>query len=107
MILGATENGDLLLADLLHTGTLLLEGTADDVLAVGRAMALEAGTCGWTDHTEIMTVSLGTRLATLLPRGRVRPMPHVSAVVADLGALLLEVTSSPTTRAHRSRCRGS
>ncbi|MFD8118639.1 hypothetical protein [Streptomyces microflavus] len=89
--LGATEHGDLLLADLLHTGTLLLEGTADDVLAVGRAMALEAGTCGWTDHTEIMTVGLGTRLATLLPRGRVRPMPHVSAVVADLGALLLEV----------------
>ncbi|MFD6798620.1 hypothetical protein [Streptomyces cyaneofuscatus] len=89
--LGATENGDLLLADLLHTGTLLLDGTADDVLAVGRAMALEAGTCGWTDHTEIMTVGLGTRLATLLPRGRVRPMPHVSAVVADLGALLLEV----------------
>ncbi|MGW6639494.1 hypothetical protein ACWGIT_20490 [Streptomyces cyaneofuscatus] len=91
MTLGATENGDLLLADLLHTGTLFLEGTADDVLAVGRAMALEAGTCGWTDHTEIMTVGLGTRLATLLPRGRVRPMPHVSAVVADLGALLLEV----------------
>lgn len=89
--LGATENGDLLLADLLHTGALLLDGTADDVLAVGRAMALEAGTCGWTDHTEIMTVGLGTRLATLLPRGRVRPLPHVSAVVADLGALLLEV----------------
>ncbi|MFF5893810.1 LysM peptidoglycan-binding domain-containing protein [Streptomyces globisporus] len=89
--LGATENGDLLLADLLHTGALLLDGTADNVLAVGRAMALEAGTCGWTDHTEIMTVGLGTRLATLLPRGRVRPLPHVSAVVADLGALLLEV----------------
>ncbi|MEU5561457.1 LysM peptidoglycan-binding domain-containing protein [Streptomyces globisporus] len=89
--LGATENGDLLLADLLHTGALLLDGTADDVVAVGRAMALEAGTCGWTDHTEIMTVGLGARLATLLPRGRVRPMPHVSAVVADLGALLLEV----------------
>ncbi|WP_198544919.1 hypothetical protein, partial [Streptomyces sp. Root1295] len=32
--LGATENGDLLLADLLHTGALLLDGTADDVLAV-------------------------------------------------------------------------
>ncbi|MFH9698585.1 LysM peptidoglycan-binding domain-containing protein [Streptomyces globisporus] len=89
--LGATENGDLLLADLLHTEALLLDGTADDVLAVGRAMALEAGTCGWTDHTEIMTVGLGARLATLLPRGRVRPLPHVSAVVADLGALLLEV----------------
>ncbi|MFH8692528.1 hypothetical protein ACH4EC_37415 [Streptomyces anulatus] len=89
--LEATENGGLLLADLLHTGALLLDGTADDVLAVGTAMALEAGTCGWTDHTEIMTVGLGTRLATLLPRGRVRPLPYVSAVVADLGALLLEV----------------
>ncbi|MFJ3973238.1 hypothetical protein ACIPYR_34495 [Streptomyces parvus] len=89
--LGATENGDLLLTDLLHSEALLLDGTADDVLAVGRAMALEAGTCGWTDHTEIMTVGLGARLATLLPRGRVRPLPHVSAVVADLGALLLEV----------------
>ncbi|MDG9687843.1 hypothetical protein QC334_34810 [Streptomyces sp. DH18] len=31
--LGATENGDLLLADLLHTAALLLDGTADDVLA--------------------------------------------------------------------------
>ncbi|MEU3707292.1 hypothetical protein AB0E82_33985 [Streptomyces anulatus] len=89
--LEATENGGLLLADLLHTGALLLDGTADDVLAVGGAMALEAGTCGWTDHTELMTVGLGTRLATLLPRGRVRPLPQVSAVVADLGALLLEV----------------
>ncbi|MFB7301387.1 LysM peptidoglycan-binding domain-containing protein, partial [Streptomyces rubiginosohelvolus] len=95
--LGTTENGDLLLADLLHTGALLLDGTADDVLAVGRAMALEAGTCGWTDHTEIMTVGLGTRLATLLPRGRVRPLPHVSAVVADLGALLLEVHQQTDT----------
>ncbi|MFG3398828.1 LysM peptidoglycan-binding domain-containing protein [Streptomyces parvus] len=95
--LGATENGDLLLADLLHTGALLLDGTADDVLAVGRAMALEAGTCGWTDHTEIMTVGLGSRLATLLPRGRVRPLPHVSAVVADLGALLLEVHQQTDT----------
>ncbi|MEU2100416.1 hypothetical protein ABZ741_39565 [Streptomyces globisporus] len=95
--LGATENGDLLLADLLHTGALLLDGTADDIVAVGRAMALEAGTCGWTDHTEIMTVGLGTRLATLLPRGRVRPLPHVSAVVADLGALLLEVHQQTDT----------
>ncbi|MEU5329241.1 hypothetical protein [Streptomyces parvus] len=95
--LGTTENGDLLLADLLHTGALLLDGTADDIVAVGRAMALEAGTCGWTDHTEIMTVGLGARLATLLPRGRVRPMPHVSAVVADLGALLLEVHQQTDT----------
>jgi hypothetical protein len=54
-------------------------------------MALEAGTSGWTDHTEIVTVGLGARLATLLPQGRVRTMPHLPSVVADLSALLVEV----------------
>ncbi|MET7621934.1 LysM peptidoglycan-binding domain-containing protein [Streptomyces sp. NPDC005408] len=88
--LGATEDGALLLANLLHTGALLLDGQADDILAVARALALEAGTCSWSDHTEIITVGLGTRLATLLPKGRVRTMPHLPSVVADLGALLVE-----------------
>lgn len=88
--LGATEDGALLLADLLHTRTLLLDGDADDVLAVTRALALEAGTSNWTDHTEIITVGLGARLATLLPKGRIRAMPHLPSVAADLGALLVE-----------------
>ncbi|MCW2874808.1 LysM peptidoglycan-binding domain-containing protein, partial [Actinacidiphila oryziradicis] len=96
--LGADENADLLLVNLLYTGALLLDGGDDDVLAVGRALALEAGTSGWTDHTEIVTIGLGARLATLLPQGRVRTMPHLPSVVADLGALLVEVhqqSSSP------------
>lgn len=88
--LGATEQGDLLLVDLLKT-VLLLQGEPDDILAVTRALALEAGTAGWTDHTEIVTVGLGSRLATLLPKGRVRTMPNLQSVVADLGALLVEV----------------
>lgn len=89
--LGAAEDGALLLANLLHTGALLLDGDADDVLAVARALALEAGTCSWSDHTEIVTVGLGTRLATLLPKGRVRTMQHLPSAVADLGTLLVEV----------------
>lgn len=88
--LGATEQGDLLLVNLMKN-ILLLDGEADDVLAVARALALEAGTCGWTDHTEIVTVGLGARLAMLLPKGRVRAMPNLQSVVADLGALLVEV----------------
>ncbi|MCX4515951.1 LysM peptidoglycan-binding domain-containing protein [Streptomyces sp. NBC_01619] len=88
--LGATDDGDLLLADLLHTRALLLDGDAGDVLAVARAMTLEAGTSSWSDHTEIVTVGLGTRLATLLPKGRIQTMPHLPSVAADLGALLVE-----------------
>jgi nucleoid-associated protein YgaU len=89
--LGATLNGDLLLADLLHARALLLDGAADDVLAVCRALALEAGTNQWSRHSEILTVGLGQRLATLLPKGRIRAMPHLSAVTADIGELLLEL----------------
>ncbi|WP_127361592.1 bacterial transcriptional activator domain-containing protein [Actinacidiphila soli] len=89
--LGATQDSELLLANLLNTGALLLDGDPGNVLAVTRAMALEAGTSGWTDHTEIVTVGLGARLATLLPQGRVRTMPHLPSVIADLGALLVEV----------------
>lgn len=89
--LGSTASGDLILSNLLHHRVLLLDGEADEVLAVARALALEAGTCAWTDHTEIVTVGLGARLATLLPKGRVRTMPHLQSVVADLGALLVEV----------------
>ncbi|MGI5255618.1 LysM peptidoglycan-binding domain-containing protein [Actinacidiphila glaucinigra] len=89
--LGAAESGDLVLVDLFHTGGLLLDGTPEDVLAVGRALALEAGTSAWSDHTEVLTVGLGSRLAGLLPKGRLRAMPHLASVVSDLGALLVEV----------------
>ncbi|RPK71496.1 LysM domain/BON superfamily protein [Streptomyces sp. ADI97-07] len=94
--LGATEDGDLLLVDLMHR-VLLLDGEPDDVLAVTRALALEAGTCGWSDHTDIITVGLGSRLAALLPKGRVQTMPMLQSVVADLGSLLLEVHQQDET----------
>ncbi|MFJ8620230.1 LysM peptidoglycan-binding domain-containing protein [Streptomyces clavifer] len=94
--LGATEDGDLLLVDLMHR-VLLLDGEPDDVLAVTRALALEAGTCGWSDHTDIITVGLGSRLAALLPKGRVQTMAKLQSVVADLGSLLLEVHQQDET----------
>lgn len=89
--LGADNHGHLLLVNLLHGGPLFLDGTPSEVLEVTRALALEAGTSDWSDHTEIITVGLGGRLATLLPKGRVRAMPHLPSVIADLGALLVEV----------------
>ncbi|MEU6708148.1 hypothetical protein [Streptomyces wuyuanensis] len=76
------------------------EAGADDVFAVARAMALEAGTSSWSDRCKVVTVGLGTRLAALLPKGRIRAMLHLLAVAADVGALLVEVhqnTSSPDT----------
>ncbi|MFI8280759.1 LysM peptidoglycan-binding domain-containing protein [Streptomyces sp. NPDC085929] len=87
--LGATETG-LLLADLMTCKVLLLDGEADEVLEVARALALELGTSAWTDYSEILTTGLGARLAGLLPQGRIRTMPHLPAVAADLGELLLE-----------------
>ncbi|WP_369776302.1 LysM peptidoglycan-binding domain-containing protein [Streptomyces sp. R33] len=91
--LGATETG-LLLADLMTCRVLLLDGKADEVLEVARALALELGTCAWTDYSEILTAGLGSRLAGLLPQGRIRTMPHLPAVAADLGELLLEAHQS-------------
>ncbi|MBT2611446.1 LysM peptidoglycan-binding domain-containing protein [Streptomyces sp. ISL-87] len=91
--LGADDDG-LLLADLTTCGVLLLDGTPDEVLEVARALALELGTCGWTDYSEILTAGLGARLSGLLPQGRIRTMPHLPAVAADLGELLLEAHQS-------------
>ncbi|GAA3386438.1 LysM peptidoglycan-binding domain-containing protein [Streptomyces racemochromogenes] len=91
--LGAHDGG-LLLADLTTCHVLLLDGTPEEVLEVGRALALELGTSGWTDYSEILTAGLGSRLAKLLPQGRIRTMPHLPAVAADLGELLLEAHQS-------------
>ncbi|MFD8984646.1 bacterial transcriptional activator domain-containing protein, partial [Streptomyces sp. NPDC059564] len=56
--------------------------------------ALELGTSGWTDYSEILTAGLGSRLSGLLPQGRIRTMPHLPAVAADLGELLVEAHQS-------------
>ncbi|THA49415.1 LysM peptidoglycan-binding domain-containing protein [Streptomyces sp. A1136] len=91
--LGADDDG-LLLADLTTCRVLLLDGSAEEILEVGRALALELGTSRWTDYVEILTCGLGSRLSGLLPQGRIRTMPHLSAVAADLGELLVEAHQS-------------
>ncbi|MFF1560972.1 LysM peptidoglycan-binding domain-containing protein [Streptomyces sp. NPDC058279] len=91
--LGADDDG-LLLADLTTCRVLLLKGSAEEVLEVARALALELGTSRWTDYVEILTCGLGSRLSGLLPQGRIRTMPHLPAVAADLGELLLEAHQS-------------
>ncbi|MEU6212191.1 LysM peptidoglycan-binding domain-containing protein [Streptomyces sp. NPDC047023] len=91
--LGADNTG-LLLTDLTTCGVLLLDGSSEEILEVARALALELGTCKWTDYSEILTTGLGSRLAGLLPQGRIRTMPHLPAVAADLGELLLEAHQS-------------
>ena len=93
--LGTAPDGDLLLLNLPHTGTVLLEGEEADVRTVIRAIAMEAATCAWSDRTEILTVGLGDELSTLLPQGRVRAVPHLRAATRDLGELLLEHHQSP------------
>ncbi|OEJ30016.1 LysM peptidoglycan-binding domain-containing protein [Streptomyces subrutilus] len=89
-----TDDDGLVLIDLMTCRILLLDGSDEEVLAVARALALELGTCGWTDYSEILTTGLGARLAGLLPQGRIRTMPHLPAVAADLGELMLEAHQS-------------
>ncbi|MFD9418182.1 LysM peptidoglycan-binding domain-containing protein [Streptomyces goshikiensis] len=91
--LGANSDG-LVLIDLMTCRVLLLDGTDEAVLEVARAVALELGTCAWTDYSEILTTGLGARLTGLLPQGRIRAMPHLPAVAADLGELMLEAHQS-------------
>ncbi|MFD0068552.1 hypothetical protein ACFVJ9_47315, partial [Streptomyces sp. NPDC127574] len=42
-----------------------------------------------TSIADILTVGLGTELATRLPQGRLRAVPHLRATQRDLGELLL------------------
>ncbi|MFF2403531.1 LysM peptidoglycan-binding domain-containing protein [Streptomyces goshikiensis] len=91
--LGADADG-LVLIDLMACRVLLLDGSEEEVLEVARAVALELGSCVWSDYSEILTTGLGARLAGLLPQGRIRTMPHLPAVAADLGELMLEAHQS-------------
>ncbi|MFD6469541.1 LysM peptidoglycan-binding domain-containing protein [Streptomyces goshikiensis] len=91
--LGADADG-LVLIDLMTCRVLLLDGSEEEVLEVARAVALELGSCVWSDYSEILTTGLGARLAGLLPQGRIRTMPHLPAVATDLGELMLEAHQS-------------
>ncbi|MFF7415691.1 LysM peptidoglycan-binding domain-containing protein [Streptomyces lydicus] len=97
--IGASPDGDLMLLNLPHTRTVLLEGAQGEVRTVARAIAMEAATCTWSDRTEILTIGLGDDLAALLPQGRIRAVPHLRAAARDLGELLLEHHQAPADEA--------
>ncbi|WP_406381458.1 hypothetical protein OHU25_00405 [Streptomyces sp. NBC_00117] len=78
-IIGTDPDGNHLLVNLPAARVLLLDGESDAVRDTARAIALEAATSTWSDRAEILTVGLGTELATRLPQGRLRAVPHLRA----------------------------
>ncbi|MFE4254411.1 LysM peptidoglycan-binding domain-containing protein [Streptomyces sp. NPDC056910] len=88
--IGTDPDGNHLLLNLPAARVLLLDGESDAVRDTARALALEAATSTWSDGADILTVGLGTELATRLPQGRLRAVPHLRAAQRDLGELLLE-----------------
>ncbi|MGP3991576.1 hypothetical protein [Streptomyces sp. 3N207] len=94
--LGSGAEGEHLLLNLPHVQVLLLDGPPERVREVARAVALDAATCAWSDHTEILTVGLGVEMPALLPKGRVRAVPDLAAATRDLGEVLLEAHQQAT-----------
>ncbi|MGW6755762.1 LysM peptidoglycan-binding domain-containing protein [Streptomyces sp. NPDC055006] len=88
--IGTDPDGNHLLVNLPAARVLLLDGESDAVRDTARAIALEAATSTWSDGADILTIGLGTELATQLPQGRLRAVPHLRAAQRDLGELLLE-----------------
>ncbi|MFF1714609.1 hypothetical protein [Streptomyces sp. NPDC058268] len=88
--LGTEPDGSQMLLNLPAVQVLLLDGDDQDVRDTARVIALEAATSTWSDHAEILTVGLGSELPTLLPQGRLRVVPHLSAAQTELGELLLD-----------------
>ncbi|MFD0600338.1 LysM peptidoglycan-binding domain-containing protein [Streptomyces aureus] len=88
--IGTDPDGNHLLVNLPAARVLLLDGESDAVRDTARAIALEAATSTWNDRAEILTIGLGTELATRLPQGRLRAVAHLRAAQRDLGELLLE-----------------
>jgi hypothetical protein len=93
--IGTDPDGNHLLINLPAARVLLLDGESDAVRDTARAIALEAATSTWSDRADILTVGLGTELATRLPQGRLRAVPHLRAAQRDLGELLLEHHQNP------------
>ncbi|MFJ5120938.1 LysM peptidoglycan-binding domain-containing protein [Kitasatospora sp. NPDC088548] len=88
--LGRDEDGVQLLANLPYHQVVLLDGTAEQVREVARAMALDAATCPWADHVDVLTVGFGQDLAPHLPKGRVRFLPSAADGIVDLAGVLAE-----------------
>ncbi|MEV6020351.1 hypothetical protein [Streptomyces sp. NPDC051997] len=97
---GATEAGDLVLADLALLPALLLDGSPVHISEVCTSLALELGMSPWAREVEIVTVGFGEDLPTLLPNSRIAQMRQPSHALRDLTERLLEVHQMPETAHH-------
>ncbi|MFD5124725.1 hypothetical protein [Streptomyces sp. NPDC058385] len=88
--IGTDPDGNHLPLNLPAARVLLLDGESDAVRDTARTLALEAATSTWSEGADILTIGLGTELATRLPQGLLRAVPHLRAAQRDLGELLLE-----------------
>ncbi|MEV7775422.1 LysM peptidoglycan-binding domain-containing protein [Kitasatospora sp. NPDC086791] len=88
--IGRDEAGNQVLLHLPHVQVLLLEGELTNVRAVARSIALDAATCPWAGHIDVLTAGFGRDLAPLLPTGRARFVPTAHAGIVDLAGLRAE-----------------
>ncbi|MFJ1757652.1 LysM peptidoglycan-binding domain-containing protein [Kitasatospora sp. NPDC088134] len=87
---GRDEAGNHILLNLFHTQVLLLTGAPANVRAVARSIALDAATCPWADHIEVVTAGFDREQSGLLAKGRIRVTPSAHAGIVDVAALRAE-----------------
>ncbi|MFB8236201.1 LysM peptidoglycan-binding domain-containing protein [Kitasatospora purpeofusca] len=87
---GRDKDDNHVLLNLFQTQVLLLNGTPANVRAVARSIALDAATCPWADHIEVVTAGFDRDLGGLLANGRIRVTPSAHAGIVDVAALRAE-----------------
>ncbi|MFJ5926579.1 LysM peptidoglycan-binding domain-containing protein [Kitasatospora sp. NPDC092948] len=87
---GRDEAGNHIMLNLFHAQVLLLKGSPANVRAVARSIALDAATCPWADHIEVVTAGFDRDQSGLLAKGRIRVTPSAHAGIVDVAALRAE-----------------
>lgn len=95
--IGRDENANHILLNLPHVQVLLLTGTPTNVRAVARSIALDAATCPWADHVEVVTAGFDRDLASLMTKGRIRVTPSAHAGIVDVAELRAEALQAEQT----------
>ncbi|WP_037599537.1 BTAD domain-containing putative transcriptional regulator [Streptacidiphilus rugosus] len=94
--LGKEPDGTLLLLNLAAIRTLLLDGTAQQVREVARALALDAATSPWGQELQILSAGLiEADLPQMMATGRIRRLDQIADAVTDLADLLLTAHQDP------------
>nr|WP_166682727.1 LysM peptidoglycan-binding domain-containing protein [Streptomyces sp. 846.5] len=88
--LGAQLDQGLLLADLAITRTVLLNGPAEQVREVARALALEAASCPWGSDLSVLCAGItDPDLPAILHTGRLQHLARLGDAATDLADMLL------------------